>query len=99
MADGVGTSYGYDPIDRLTESSRDGRSVSHAYDPAGRLNAFEYPGAHGSVVLSYDTAVRLVTIADWDEPRLWLRCSRSRDVHHPSGRTCFRPSGKTTPAV
>jgi YD repeat-containing protein len=60
------TSYAYDPLRRLTGTSRGGRSVGYACDVAGRPTNVAYPGSLSTVSLAYDANGRLATISDWD---------------------------------
>jgi RHS repeat-associated protein len=68
IVDGTGTSsYGYDQLDRLTES-KDGHGDTSAYeyDLANEQTKITYPNGK-AVVREYDSAGRLKSVTDWLE--------------------------------
>ena len=63
MADPATTSYFYDSLDRLTNTTYpDGKSVQYAYDQAGNRISLSYPGGTASLTYAYDAANRLSQI-------------------------------------
>jgi len=63
MVDPATTSYFYDSLDRLTNTTYpDGKSVQYAYDKAGNRISLSYPGGTASLTYAYDAANRLSQI-------------------------------------
>src|SRR3989442_2108943 len=63
MVDPATTTYFYDSVDRLTNTSYlDGNSVQYAYDQAGNRISLIYPGGTASFTYAYDAANRLSQI-------------------------------------
>jgi RHS repeat-associated protein len=68
MSDGTGTTtYGYDQLDRLTETKDGhGSTSSYEYDLANEPTKITYPNGK-AVSQEYDNAGRLKSLADWAE--------------------------------
>jgi RHS repeat-associated protein len=66
MTDGSGTSsWMWDSLHRMTQSSVGGQVTGYAYKLGGELTQIVYPGQTGAVNRTYDEAGHLLTVTDW----------------------------------